>query len=159
MDRRHAIVSIIEWVLRLGIGGLFVYAGFLKAMDPPRFAEDVAAFDLLPHKAAVMTALYLPWLEMVCGVGLIIGWMRNGATALLTLLTLIFIAAIISARARGLNIVCGCFGAQSQSTEETWMIIRNVLILAGLAGLILISFSGRWSQRSPQNTSEPQKTG
>jgi uncharacterized membrane protein YphA (DoxX/SURF4 family) len=159
MDRRHAIISMVEWLLRLGIGGVFIYAGFLKAMDPAKFTEDVAAYHLLSYHGAVITALYLPWLEMVCGVGLIVGWMRSGATALLLALTLVFITAILSARARGLDISCGCFGTISRSTEVAWMLIRNGLILAGLVVMTLISFSARWSRRFPQNTSEPQKTG
>ena len=35
--------------LRLAMGGLFVYAGVLKAWDPAAFLQDIESFRLLPY--------------------------------------------------------------------------------------------------------------
>jgi len=158
MECRDAIARCLQWALRLAIGAMFVYAGMLKAMNPARFAADVDAYQIMPYTVVIATAIYLPWLEMICGAGLILCWLDRGAVTILTILMLIFIGALLSAWARGLDISCGCFSGQSRTTEEIWMLTRDVAILLGLILLALVSFSSRWSPRSPQNISGPQKT-
>lgn len=132
MERRHAI-NILQALLRLAVGGLFIYAGALKATDPARFADDVEAYRIVSYRASAALAIYLPWLEMICGAGLIVDPLRRGATIILMSLTAIFILAAGSAWMRGLDISCGCFGPQSPHMHAAVLIARNVLILAALA--------------------------
>src|SRR5688500_5040392 len=121
------ILRIIEWTLLLAIGGVFCYAGVVKAIDPARFAQDIDVYQILPYRGAVALALYLPYLEILCGVGVITGWLRRGATAMLATLVALFIAAAASAWARGLDVSCGCFGQDANPTHAMWLIARNVL--------------------------------
>jgi putative oxidoreductase len=99
--------------LRLLAGGVFLVAGVLKVIDPARFAADIDHFRLLPYFAVAPLALYLPWLEIICGLAVLVGAWRRSALVLLFALTVVFIAAITSAWMRGLDIRCGCFGAAS----------------------------------------------
>ena len=124
-------------VLGAVIGALFIYAGALKAWDPVKFAADIQNFRILPWPIGVRLAFYLPWVEIVAGLALLIGWMRSGAVAILTGLTLVFIAATISAQARGIDLECGCFGAASKNLSFT----SHMAILVGLlVGLLVIWF-------------------
>jgi uncharacterized membrane protein YphA (DoxX/SURF4 family) len=100
-------------MLRLLAGGVFLVAGVLKVIDPARFATDIDHFRLLPYFAVAPLALYLPWLEIACGLAVFVGAARRSALVLLLALTVVFIAAITSAWMRGLDIRCGCFGAAS----------------------------------------------
>jgi uncharacterized membrane protein YphA (DoxX/SURF4 family) len=100
-------------ILRLLAGGVFLVAGVLKVRDPAHFAADIDHFRLLPYFAVAPLALYLPWLEIVCGLAVFVGGSRRSALVLLLVLTVVFIAAITSAWMRGLDIRCGCFGAAS----------------------------------------------
>ncbi len=100
-------------ILRLLAGGVFLVAGGLKVLDPARFAADIDHFRLLPYFAVAPLALYLPWLEIICGLAVFAGAWRRSALVLLLALTVVFIAAITSAWMRGLDIRCGCFGAAS----------------------------------------------
>ena len=119
------------------IGALFIYAGALKAWDPVKFATDIQSFRILSWPIGVRMAFYLPWLEIVAGLALFIGWMRSGAVAILTALTLVFIGATISAQARGIDLECGCFGAASKNLSFT----SHMAILVGLlAALVLLWF-------------------
>ena len=119
------------------IGGLFIYAGVLKAWDPVKFATDIQNFRILPWAFGVRLAFYLPWLEIVCGLALFVGWMRSGAIAILTALTLVFIVATVSAQARGIDLECGCFGSASKNLSFT----SHMAILIGmLAALVLLWF-------------------
>ena len=117
------------------IGGLFIYAGVLKAWDPVKFAHDIENFRILPWALGVRLAFYLPWVEIICGVALFIASMRTGALAILTGLTVIFIVATISAQARGIDLECGCFGSATKNLSFAWHMAILVGLLAGLLTL------------------------
>lgn len=114
------------------VGGIFIYAGILKVPDPVGFAGDVSNFHLLPWPLGVALAFYLPWLEILCGGALFLGWKRGGAIALLTALTAIFIGATLIARLRGINVNCGCFGTASKDLSFGWHLVLDFAILAAL---------------------------
>ena len=50
---------VIEIILRIGLGGLFVFAGVMKLGDPAAFLRDVQNYRLLPYAAAVAFQLRL----------------------------------------------------------------------------------------------------
>jgi ABC-type nickel/cobalt efflux system permease component RcnA len=83
----------------------------------------------------------LPWLEIVCGLALIFGFLYRGGLSILTALILIFVGATIAAKARGLDITCGCFGHASKNWNFTSHLLLDLLILA--AALVLFSRVGR----------------
>jgi uncharacterized membrane protein YphA (DoxX/SURF4 family) len=126
--------------LRLLIGGAFMYAGGLKALDPAQFAADVDNFRLLPYPLACVVGVYLPWVEILGGAALALGIYRAGATLLLGGLLVIFLTALVSAWARGLDIACGCFGNASPKSE-LWQSIS--MDLAMLAILCVVSIRTR----------------
>jgi len=99
-----AAEKVIVHGLRLLIGGVFIYAGVAKALNPAAFAMDVDNFRLLPYALSCAMGVYLPWLEILCGLALIIGILRSGATLLLAGMLVVFLIALISAWARGLDI-------------------------------------------------------
>ena len=131
------IMIAILWALRLFLGGLFVYAGVLKVLDPAQFLVDIESYRLLPYVAAVATAFYLPWLEILCGAGLWNRRTRRGALWILIALTVVFAVLITSAWVRGLDISCGCFGvSESNGSNYVWWLTRDLLIFLGLAVLM-----------------------
>jgi putative oxidoreductase len=117
------------------IGGLFIYAGWLKVGDPAAFARDISNFHLVPWTVGVAMAFYLPWLEMICGAALFLGRVRAGAIAILTALTAVFIGASVIARMRGINVNCGCFGSASKDMSFGSHLALDVAILGALAVL------------------------
>jgi putative oxidoreductase len=125
----------LAWVLRIFIGGLFVVAGVLKALDPAQFAADIDHYHLLPYFAVAPLALYLPWLEMICGFAAMAGAARRSALVLLLGLTVIFTIAVASAWMRGLDITCGCFGAAS-ALPLSFALLRDVVLCAILFWLV-----------------------
>ena len=119
--------------LCLLIGGIFVYAGAVKALAPAEFLVQVRAYGLLsagPWER--MVAGYLPYLELVAGGALALGWRRGGALVILTGLSAGFLVALLSAQLRGLDIACGCFGEYLGGESMAAAIIRDVALLAGL---------------------------
>ena len=123
-------LKVVEWGLRLAIGGAFIYAGWLKAQDPVGFADSVASFAILPNWLISPFALALPMFEIVAGSLLVIGWPRRAGALALMLLTGVFCVALGLAIARGLDVNCGCFGP-STSTTNPWVdLARDLLIIA-----------------------------
>lgn len=126
---------IIEWALRLGLGGIFVYAGVAKLADVQQFYLDIHHFELTPSDVSIVLAVFLPWLEIILGFALLLRRLYAGAIGLCGLLALIFIAAISSAWWRGLDITCGCFGHENNATNFPRHLALNGAMLAAAMGL------------------------
>lgn len=129
---RHRVLSMIGLVriLHFLLGGIFVYAGVMKALRPLVFLDDVRSFALLPDPYAALLAMFLPWLEIFAGLAVISGCLRKGGLLLLTGSLLVFLIAIGIAWAYGTDIRCGCFGADVESSSYLTLILRDLLLLA-----------------------------
>lgn len=130
-----ASLGALRFILAFAIGAVFIYAGVLKAWDPIVFASDIRNFHILSWPLGVRLAFYLPWLEILCGLALITGWLRKGAVGILTGLMVIFIVATVAARIRGIDLSCGCFGSAAKNLPFSWHLIIDFALLAGLLGL------------------------
>jgi uncharacterized membrane protein YphA (DoxX/SURF4 family) len=126
-------LSQIGWrALAIVIGGLFIYAGAVKVLDPVGFAGDIDNYKTLPWPIGVRLAFFLPWLEIFCGLALITRVLYRGGVFILTVLMFVFVVATIAAKARGLDITCGCFGHASQYLSFAWHLALDFLLLGGL---------------------------
>ena len=119
------------------IGGLFVYAGAVKVIDPAEFARDIDNYKMLPWQVSVSLGLYLPWLEIFCGLALIARVLHRGSVLILTALMVLFIVITIVAKARGLDISCGCFGHASKYLSFAWHLALDFVLLAALVLLFV----------------------
>ncbi len=128
-------------IVDLIVGGIFVYAGAIKVLDPVQFANDIDNYKTLPWFVSVRLAFYLPWLEIFCGFAIIFRFLYRGGLSILTALIAIFIGATIVAKIRGLDITCGCFGHASRNRNFSTHLVLDLLIL--LAALVLFSRVGR----------------
>src|SRR5437763_14817422 len=121
-------------IVDLIVGGIFVYAGVVKVLDPVQFANDIDNYKTLPWFVSVRLAVYLPWLEIFCGLALIFRFLYRGGLLILTALIAVFIGATIAAKMRGLDISCGCFGLASQNWSfPQHMAIDLAILIAVLA--------------------------
>ena len=133
------MVKSFPWrIVALIIGGIFIYAGVIKAMDPVGFANDIDNYKILPWALTVRLAFYLPWLEILCGLAVILGLLYRGGLLILTVLVSIFIVASVIAKARGLDITCGCFGHASKYLSFFGHLALDFVLLVVTAGLLVI---------------------
>jgi len=96
-------------LLRVYVGGVFIYASMYKINYPGEFAETIASYQLLPYWAINITALVMPWLELVSGALLILGVRTKSAAAVIGGMLILFSLAILVTLLRGIPIGCGCF--------------------------------------------------
>jgi putative oxidoreductase len=146
-----AQIAKVKFVWRIAnviVGGIFIYAGAIKALDPIRFASDIDNYKILPWTIAAGLAFYLPWLEILCGVALIVHRLYLGGLSVLTALTSIFIVASIAAKVRGLDITCGCFGHASKSWNFSGHLALDLAILTALLTLYFKVASGNRLQNA-----------
>lgn len=142
--------KVISLVLRVGLAGIFLAAGVVKIWDfqhghsaTPDFTLAIQNYHLIPWPDATMLlAVYLPWVEVIAALGLFTRKLRLGASVLLSGLMIIFLVAIGSAWARGLEIACGCFGKDEFSTDYRALMFRDGCILIALVVLVTIEWRG-----------------
>jgi len=137
MDRSSPKGPVIAMTGRVVLAAVFVYAGVAKALDPAGFADSINGYRLLPYPAAAALALYLPWLEIACGLGVLWPRARLGALSLLFFLCLVFGGAIASAWMRDLDIGCGCFGGGEAGAAALRGSLARSVMLALLSGALL----------------------
>jgi hypothetical protein len=119
------------------VGLLFLTTGVLKAIDPSAFAIDIQNYRILPWGWGVALALYLPWVEILCGGALLLRIAYRGALAIAGLMLGVFIVAYGSTRPRGLDIGCGCFGHGIH--RGYWLtVIGDALLLATVLWLLKV---------------------
>lgn len=119
-------------VLRLIVGGVFIWAGIFKIFDPLEFAQGIDSYKVFPRVICFFLALVLPWLEALCGVFLILGMFRKASALLVSCLLAGFLVLITSAILRGLDIDCGCFGSLSQKADYKLMLTDSLLLFFSL---------------------------
>mgnify|MGYP006304953327 CR=1 FL=1 len=140
---------------RLFMGGVFLYASYDKILKPAAFAEAVYNYQILPDAAVNLTALVLPWFELVIGACLIAGVWLPGATVISTGLMTVFIASLIYNQMRGLDIHCGCFSTETtEGPVGIWTVLRDAAFLAVSVYLMLHMFFFRKDSKSSRSERE-----
>jgi len=129
-------------VLRYVVAAVFIVFAIPKIAAPDLFAGNIHNYQMLPAWAVNTMALVLPWLELFVGLGLALGLWSRAAALIVTGLMIVFIIAYAAARARGLDIACGCFevGQEAAPSSAVWVVLRDAGLL--VAGVLLVRFDG-----------------
>ena len=115
---------------RLLLGMIFLLASVDKILHPAAFARMVYNYQILPDVLVNLTAVFLPWLEIVLGFLLIFGLWMPGAIAISNFLLMAFFCSLIFNAARGLDIHCGCFSTSTKIFVSTSRyILRDIVFL------------------------------
>ena len=138
---------VMECAVRWVLAGIFIYSGSVKLMDPPRFAEIIAGFGLLPDALIYPFAMLLPVIELVAGIGLV--FTLRGSLPAIAVMLVMFIAVLLYGIHLGLDIDCGCFGPEDP--EQAYKGLKTALVRDAvmMAAVLFIYWSrGRTRRRS-----------
>jgi hypothetical protein len=140
---------VCELLVRGGVGGLLVLAGFAKAATTMAWRlEWLDSYQLLPRRLLAPAAWGLPGAELVVGAMYVLGvFGRAGAVAAAIVLAVVS-AAVAIALLRGQQVSCGCLG--KVGTLISWPVVaRNAVLItavlwtavSGLRGPALAGFA------------------
>ena len=115
---------------RIILGAVFLWASFGKILEPGDFARSISNYHIVPFGIENILALILPWLELLIGMGLILGIMFDGSVQISAILLIMFILMIGQAMLRGFNIECGC-GLKEGEMIGLNKILENIVFLGG----------------------------
>ena len=132
MKMRQVIRSEYTGLLfRLVLGYVFIYASIGKISNPLDFSIAIQNYRILPDSLSNIMAIILPWLELYCGLFLVLGILPRGSSIIIASLTTVFIIAIISAMVRGLDISCGCTNPADTSDKlDFFKVVEDIFYLA-----------------------------
>lgn len=147
----------IIWLLRMLLSAIFIYAALQKIGKPLAFSDEIRMYGVLDYGPLLyLTAIILPWLELICGLSLLTGIYSHGSLLILTVLNAVFFIAvakrtgeIMTAGAPFLQVYfdCGCgFGA-----TYAWKKLLENTVLLGMAGGLLLYLLHRGSFLSSYN--------
>lgn len=129
----QAVVAIV----RMALGIMFIYAGLTKILAPAGFALAVYNYHILPAQLVNVTAIVLPWVEVVAGACLVLGLWIPGGALIVSGLLLVFTVALGFNLARGLDIACGCFSSSPAAEKITWWyLLRDGSLLVAALGVL-----------------------
>ncbi|MFI0013670.1 DoxX family protein [Streptomyces sp. JUS-F4] len=133
---------------RIALAVVWCWAGWAKIQDPAASPYALRAYRVLPESLVDPVGYGIPALELTLALLLLAGLrVRLGGT-LSALLLLGFLAAIVSAWARGLSIDCGCFGGGGEVDPGDTQYVQEVLRDLGLllpSGLLIRWPASRFS--------------
>ncbi|MBX2991201.1 MAG: DoxX family membrane protein [Bacteroidetes bacterium] len=132
--------DFVAMLVRVFLGFVFIVAAVDKAADPNAFAVSIGYYKLAGPDTSLLIATVLPWMELLCGIFLIFGYMPRGSTLLVLLMLVVFTAGVIAGIIRNLDISCGCFSRDPAVGKIGWM---KVLENTGLIVLSVISLFSR----------------
>ncbi len=142
---RTKAVQTLVVIVRIALGAMFFYAGITKIAEPAGFALAVYNYHILPAPLVNVTAIILPWVEVIAGACLMLGLWIPGGALIVSGLLIVFTLALGFNLARGLDIACGCFSSSPAAEKITWWYLVRDSLLSISALLVLLGDQGRFS--------------
>ena len=131
-------------IIRLVVGITFISASFYKIIEPGDFAKSIWYYHMVPGSIINIMAIILPWLELICGICLIVGFYYRSSVIWINIMMVVFIIALTTAVVRGLDIDCGCFKAAKSAGGSA---LKPLILDFGLIILTIqlwLSQSKKW---------------
>ena len=141
LKKTPAIIKsrITAYIFCLILGAIFILASVGKIGNPENFAKMVYNYKILPLVFINIIAIILPWIELLCAIGMVTWFFRKGSAAILSIMLVVFIVAISIAISKDLNIECGCFSVsgKGRTVGIAILIEDGIMLLMALRVLLL----------------------
>ena len=157
--RKVLTSGYLAFVFRLCVGGFFIYASMSKIPYPAQFAEATANYRLVPYWLLNPVAVFLPWVEFICGLFLVIGFTSRASAVLIGLLLVMFNIMVLINMYWGAPITCGCYDTVGEPIGWKKIIENLILLLLTIHVFffdrLLIFRRGKWSDPAKLTVTSP----
>jgi putative oxidoreductase len=130
-------------LFRIVLAGIFLVSSYGKLVDIERYSVDaIYNFAILPMWLARPFGLVMPFIELLCGLGLLFGVLTRLSGLGAALMSLAFFIAKAIVLSQGRVIDCGCFGAIVETLASVTIYMDIPMLLMGL--VVMFSSSRHW---------------
>ena len=134
----------VTLTFRLLMAAIFLLSSYGKLVDIERYSVDaVYNFGILPMALARPFGLVMPFIELLCALGLLFGVLTRLSALGVALMSLSFFVAKAIVLSQGRSINCGCFGAVIDTLASVTIFMDIPMML--LAMVVLFSSSRHWA--------------
>ncbi len=130
----------LYWIFRVLLAGFFILAGVLKALDPAVFQHEIVSYQLVGYPLAFIAAYYLPYIEIMLGLGVLFGIQKKIGLRLMLVLLSTFVVALAWTWSQGIDIRCGCLGSIDFVDGQPAAILRDLILMVMALYLVRFSF-------------------
>jgi len=120
---------ILMRILIILLASIFVVAGVEKWIDPADFEASLIRLELFPDGMISPVVVGIPLLEIVLGLMCLVTSTSRRAIQGLVVLTALYTLLLSYEWLRGIEVGCGCFGAQSGHWPHWALLLRNLGLL------------------------------
>ncbi|MFB3887446.1 MAG: MauE/DoxX family redox-associated membrane protein [Thermodesulfobacteriota bacterium] len=132
-------------VFRLILAGFFLTSAFGKLVDIERYSVDaVYNFGILPMFLARPFGLVMPFIELLCGLGLFFGVLTRLSALGIALMSLSFFIAKAIVLSQGRSIECGCFGAVIDTLASVTIFMDIPMMILALIVMFSAPQARQW---------------
>jgi uncharacterized membrane protein YphA (DoxX/SURF4 family) len=104
---RQRVADLIPVLARWCLGAVFIHLGLNKALEPVEFLKLVRQYDVLhSHLLLNLVTTTLPWLEVFCGLLIVLGVAVRG-TAMVLVFMLVPLSVLVLLRALAIHNTAG----------------------------------------------------
>lgn len=127
-------------LLRIILGGIFIYSGAVKLMDVKGFARMISLYDLVPEQFLAPVAITLPAVELLAGIGIL--FEIPGALSAIFAMLIMFCTILWYGILQNLDIDCGCFSTEELKGQDSLRqaLYRDFIMIAACCYLYLYRF-------------------
>ncbi len=136
--------KVLTLIFRLVLAGIFLLSSYGKLVNIEEYSVNaIYNFQILPMWLARPFGLVMPFIELLCGLGLLGGVLTrlSGLGAALMSLAF-FIAKFIVLNIQGRTIDCGCFGAIVETLASVTIFMDIPMFLMGV--YVMFSTTRHW---------------
>jgi uncharacterized membrane protein YphA (DoxX/SURF4 family) len=131
---------------RFILAAIFLTSSFGKLVDIERYSVDaVYNFGILPMVLARPFGLVMPFIELLCGFGLLLGVLTRLSALGTGLMSLAFFVAKAFVLAQGREIECGCFGAVIDTLASVTIFMDIPMLVLSLLVVLAPSSARHWT--------------
>jgi len=141
VDNKYIIL-----VFRLILAGIFLISAYGKLVNIERYSVDaVYNFGILPMAFARPFGLVMPFIELLCGLGILFGVLTRLSSLGIALMSLSFFIAKAIVLSQGRSIECGCFGAVIDTFASVTIFMDLPMMVLALMVMFAPARSRHWT--------------